>query len=99
MSDLNHTERSVVVRIIDVNANRCAEGLRVVEEIARFSLEDGGLTGRLKEIRHEVRRRRRKRERDGGGARAFDSGIGRAGEFRSRGGSASGARGIWKAHG
>ncbi|MDD4856551.1 MAG: thiamine phosphate synthase [Candidatus Krumholzibacteria bacterium] len=55
MSDLNHTERSVVVRIIDVNANRCAEGLRVVEEIARFSLEDGGLTGRLKEIRHEVR--------------------------------------------
>jgi thiamine-phosphate pyrophosphorylase len=49
-------DRAVVVRIIDVNANRCAEGLRVVEEIARFSSQDGELTGRLKEIRHEVRR-------------------------------------------
>jgi thiamine-phosphate pyrophosphorylase len=56
MMDIDDTERAVVLRIIDANANRCAEGLRVVEEIARFCLEDAALTERLKEIRHEVRR-------------------------------------------
>jgi len=56
MAGTNDTERAIVLRILDANANRCAEGLRVVEEIARFSLEDGTLTERLKEIRHEVRR-------------------------------------------
>jgi thiamine-phosphate pyrophosphorylase len=55
MAGINDTERFIVLRIIDANANRCAEGLRVVEEIARFSLEDASLTERLKEIRHEVR--------------------------------------------
>lgn len=44
------------MRILDANANRCAEGLRVVEEIARFSMEDASLTGRLKDLRHRVRR-------------------------------------------
>jgi thiamine-phosphate pyrophosphorylase len=49
-------DRAVVLRILDVNANRCAEGLRVIEEIARFSMEDAALTERLKEVRHGVRR-------------------------------------------
>jgi len=53
---MNDTSRPVVLRILDANANRCAEGLRVVEEIARFSIESGALTARLKGIRHEVRR-------------------------------------------
>jgi len=46
----------VIFRIIDANANRCAEGLRVIEEIARFSLEDDPLFREIKDIRHSVRR-------------------------------------------
>jgi len=56
MAGMNDRNRVVVMRILDANANRCAEGLRVIEEIARLSMEDGVLTERLKEIRHEVRR-------------------------------------------
>jgi thiamine-phosphate pyrophosphorylase len=56
MAGREDTDRAVVVRILDANANRCAEGLRVVEEIARFSMEDASLTGRLKDMRHRVRR-------------------------------------------
>ena len=56
MEGMNDTDRAVVIRIIDANVNRCAEGLRVVEEIARFSTRDAVLTEGLKEIRHEVRR-------------------------------------------
>ncbi|HHN47050.1 MAG TPA: thiamine phosphate synthase, partial [Planctomycetes bacterium] len=43
-----------VLRAIDANANRCREGLRVAEDYARFILDDGGLAGRLKEMRHQV---------------------------------------------
>lgn len=41
-----------IYRILDANLNRAREGLRVLEEIARFVLEDPGLTARLKELRH-----------------------------------------------
>ena len=41
-------------RIIDANLNRVSEGLRVVEEIARFILSDEKLTGELKLIRHDI---------------------------------------------
>lgn len=41
-------------RIIDANLNRAAEGLRVIEEIARFILSDTELSARLKTIRHEL---------------------------------------------
>jgi thiamine-phosphate pyrophosphorylase len=41
-------------RILDVNINRAVEGLRVVEEVSRFILEDRGLTSELKKIRGEV---------------------------------------------
>ena len=56
MGKLGENEMGIVLRILDANANRCAEGLRVVEEIARLGLEDGALHGRLKDIRHGVRR-------------------------------------------
>jgi thiamine-phosphate pyrophosphorylase len=42
------------LRIIDANLNRIGEGLRVLEEFARLSLNDAGLTGRLKNLRHEM---------------------------------------------
>jgi thiamine-phosphate pyrophosphorylase len=42
-----------VLRILDANANRAREGLRVIEDYARFVLDDAGLCGELKAIRHE----------------------------------------------
>jgi thiamine-phosphate pyrophosphorylase len=45
---------SGIYRIIDANANRLKEGLRVCEEVGRFILNDRRLTRDLKEIRHEV---------------------------------------------
>ncbi len=43
-----------VYRIIDANLNRVMEGLRVSEDIIRFSTNNEKLTLRLKELRHEV---------------------------------------------
>jgi thiamine-phosphate pyrophosphorylase len=42
------------LRIIDANLNRIGEGLRVLEELARLSLDDEDLTRRLKDLRHEI---------------------------------------------
>ncbi len=39
-------------RVVDANFNRCREGLRVCEEVARFLLNDAALTRRLKKMRH-----------------------------------------------
>ncbi len=39
-------------RIIDANMNRIGEGLRVLEELARFTLNDEALTQQLKDMRH-----------------------------------------------
>jgi thiamine-phosphate pyrophosphorylase len=41
-------------RILDANLNRAAEALRVLEEIARFFLDDAPLAARLKNARHEI---------------------------------------------
>ena len=41
-------------RIIDANLNRASEALRVLEEIARFYLNDASLSSRLKYLRHEL---------------------------------------------
>lgn len=42
-----------VSRIIDVNCNRTREGLRVLEEIARFWLDNTPVFRSIKQIRHE----------------------------------------------
>ncbi|MBO6513949.1 MAG: thiamine phosphate synthase [Phycisphaerales bacterium] len=42
-------------RIIDANTNRASEGIRVLEDIARFSLNSEDLSRRLKFIRHQFR--------------------------------------------
>lgn len=47
-------DRLAVLRILDANANRAAEGLRVVEEYARFVLADPFQAGRWKSLRHEL---------------------------------------------
>ena len=40
------------LRIIDANANRAREALRLLEDLARFSLDDAALSARAKSIRH-----------------------------------------------
>ena len=41
-------------RIIDANANRAREALRVMEDAARFILDDADLSARLKGLRHDL---------------------------------------------
>lgn len=43
-----------VFRIIDANLNRAREALRVIEEYARFALNDAALAQSAKELRHAV---------------------------------------------
>ncbi len=43
-----------LARVLDASANRAGEGLRVVEDYARFALDDPGLTRRLKDVRHRL---------------------------------------------
>ncbi len=43
-----------VYRIIDANLNRVMEGIRVSEDIIRFSSNNENLTSKLKNLRHEV---------------------------------------------
>ncbi|MBC22660.1 MAG: thiamine phosphate synthase, partial [Phycisphaerae bacterium] len=43
-----------LMRVIDANANRAREGLRVLEDAARFCLEDVQLTTQAKTLRHRV---------------------------------------------
>jgi thiamine-phosphate pyrophosphorylase len=43
-----------LARILDASANRAREGLRVVEDYARFALDDPMLTRRIKEVRHRL---------------------------------------------
>ncbi len=45
---------SAIARIIDANANRAREALRVIEEFARFDLDDKTLSSELKSLRHEL---------------------------------------------
>ena len=48
-------ERMTVFRILDASANRAREGLRVVEDFVRFSLNDAHLSALLKSVRHQLR--------------------------------------------
>jgi thiamine-phosphate pyrophosphorylase len=41
-------------RILDANANRAREALRVIEEYCRFVLDDAFLSGELKQLRHDL---------------------------------------------
>jgi thiamine-phosphate pyrophosphorylase len=42
------------LRIIDANLNRAREALRVMEEYARFVLDDAAITGAIKNLRHQL---------------------------------------------
>jgi thiamine-phosphate pyrophosphorylase len=47
-------DRMVALRILDANANRAAEGLRVAEEYVRFGQNRGPLALAFKELRHAL---------------------------------------------
>jgi thiamine-phosphate pyrophosphorylase len=45
---------SAIARIIDANANRAREAMRVMEDVARFALNDEPLSRALKSLRHDL---------------------------------------------
>lgn len=46
---------SVINRVLDANINRAAEGMRVLEDVARFVLDNKSLSRGIKSCRHELR--------------------------------------------
>ena len=46
--------RRRIIRTIDANINRICEGLRVLEDISRFILEDAEISHQLKSVRHQL---------------------------------------------
>jgi len=44
-----------ILRIIDANLNRICEGLRVLEDVARFIIDDREASRKFKSIRHDLR--------------------------------------------
>ena len=51
---MSETPTRAHYRILDASANRAGEGLRTLEEFARFRLDHGDLTERLKVLRHNL---------------------------------------------
>lgn len=45
---------NAAARILDANANRAREALRMMEDAARFAMDDARLTRELKSIRHDL---------------------------------------------
>ncbi|MGA2159697.1 MAG: thiamine-phosphate pyrophosphorylase [Dehalococcoidia bacterium] len=43
-----------ILRTIDANINRISEGLRVLEDISRYIIEDVNTSRRLKSLRHQL---------------------------------------------
>ncbi|MEA2734342.1 MAG: thiamine-phosphate pyrophosphorylase, partial [Humisphaera sp.] len=50
---MNRPMNPAVLRILDANANRAREALRVIEDYARFVLDSEELCGSLKSLRHD----------------------------------------------
>ena len=51
---MSRSRTSIHARILDANANRAREALRVVEDYCRFVLDDRFLSGELKRLRHDL---------------------------------------------
>ena len=52
---MDERELTAVYRILDANANRAREALRVAEDAARFALDRADLSEALKRLRHDLR--------------------------------------------
>uniref|UniRef100_A0A7C1NDF4 Thiamine-phosphate pyrophosphorylase n=1 Tax=candidate division WOR-3 bacterium TaxID=2052148 RepID=A0A7C1NDF4_UNCW3 len=68
-------------RIVDANINRLTEGLRVIEDIIRFGLEDEPLLVRIRNLRTRLSRRIAPLRRSVIPARSSESDPGRADRF------------------
>ena len=64
------------LRILDANFNRIREGLRVLEDIARFHLDDPSITQELKGMRHELTESNRSLQRQLLEARNSETDVG-----------------------
>jgi len=51
---INIIMERAVYRIIDANFNRAREAIRIIEDFCRFALDSEPLTGRAKQLRHEL---------------------------------------------
>ncbi|MFA6188820.1 MAG: thiamine-phosphate pyrophosphorylase [Sulfuricurvum sp.] len=51
----NNTLPSELFRVVDANLNRLKEGIRVIEDIARYVHNDKSLSAALKTLRHQCR--------------------------------------------
>ena len=45
-----------IYRILDANLNRLREGLRAIEEDARFLRDDKALSAKMKDLRHRMKK-------------------------------------------
>jgi thiamine-phosphate pyrophosphorylase len=52
--ELTSAEQIDLARIMDASVNRAREALRVIEDYCRFALDDAFLSGKLKNLRHEL---------------------------------------------
>jgi len=52
---MNNTNDPKIVRLVDANLNRLKEGIRVIEDIARYHDDNGHLALKLKNLRHQCR--------------------------------------------
>ena len=50
----NMENRDKILRVIDANLNRSREGIRVIEDTARFYLDNEKISKELKNIRHLI---------------------------------------------
>lgn len=66
-----------VVRLLDANLNRAREGIRVVEDTARFLWDDRATYRRLRTLRHSLDSVTRSRYRRWVAARSSESDVGR----------------------
>jgi len=69
--------QSNVARLLDANLNRAREGLRVVEDSARFIWKDASLYKRLRRVRHRLHELTQDRFKDFLKARSSETDAGR----------------------
>ncbi len=50
-----NNDTTAILRMIDANLNRSREGIRMIEDCARFMLDDAQITQSCKAIRHQLR--------------------------------------------
>jgi len=70
-----------VLRIVDVNLNRLTEGLKVVEDVVRFGLEDHALLESVRALRTRVGTRTRALRRRAISSRGSERDLGRGDRF------------------